>query len=89
MALKRGQTLAQMSLAWVLRHPEVTSALVGASTTAQLEDAVGVLNNLQALIRRAAADREHTRLSITVAQSGGRAGISPDLPRLSVTILFK
>ena len=47
MALKRGQTLAQMSLAWVLRHPQVTSALVGASSTAQLEDAVGVLKNLQ------------------------------------------
>jgi len=47
MALQRGQTLAQMSLAWVLRHPEVTSALVGASSTAQIEDAVGALKNLQ------------------------------------------
>ncbi|WP_425565068.1 aldo/keto reductase [Pseudolysinimonas kribbensis] len=34
----RGQTLAQLALTWVLRHPEVTSALIGASSVAQLED---------------------------------------------------
>jgi L-glyceraldehyde 3-phosphate reductase len=34
----RGQTLAQLALTWVLRHPQVTSALVGASSVAQLED---------------------------------------------------
>ena len=39
----RGQTLAQMALAWVLRHPAVTSALIGASKVAQVEDAVGLL----------------------------------------------
>jgi L-glyceraldehyde 3-phosphate reductase len=44
-ARARGQTLAQMSLAWVLRHPEVTSALIGASRPAQIEDAVGALAN--------------------------------------------
>ena len=33
----RGQTLAQLALTWVLRHPEVTSALIGASSVAQLE----------------------------------------------------
>jgi L-glyceraldehyde 3-phosphate reductase len=37
LAAGRGQSLAQMALAWVLRHEEVTSALVGASTVAQLE----------------------------------------------------
>ena len=42
----RGQKLAQMSLAWVLRNPVVTSALIGASKTSQIEDAVGSLNNL-------------------------------------------
>src|SRR3954464_3253138 len=47
LAQARGQTLAQMSLAWVLRHPEVTSALIGASRTAQIEDAVGALQNLE------------------------------------------
>lgn len=45
-ALQRGQTLAQMSLAWVLRHPAVTSALIGASRISQIEDAVGFLNNM-------------------------------------------
>ena len=39
-ALARGQTLAQMALAWVLRHPEMTSALIGASKVSQIEDAV-------------------------------------------------
>lgn len=39
----RGQTLAQLALAWVLRRPEVTSALIGASRPAQLDDAVGAL----------------------------------------------
>jgi L-glyceraldehyde 3-phosphate reductase len=34
----RGQTLAQLALSWVLRQPQVTSALVGASSVAQLED---------------------------------------------------
>lgn len=45
-AQQRGQTLAQMALAWVLRHPQVTSALIGASRPAQVEDAVGTLQNL-------------------------------------------
>jgi L-glyceraldehyde 3-phosphate reductase len=46
LAQARGQTLAQMALAWVLRHPEVTSALIGASRSAQIEDAVAALQNL-------------------------------------------
>ena len=46
MAQARGQTLAQMALAWVLRHPEVTSALIGASRSAQIEQAVGALQRL-------------------------------------------
>jgi L-glyceraldehyde 3-phosphate reductase len=46
LAQARGQTLAQMSLAWVLRHPEVTSALIGASRVEQIEDAIGALQNL-------------------------------------------
>lgn len=43
-AAARGQTLAQLALAWVLRHPEMTSALIGASRPAQITDALGVLN---------------------------------------------
>jgi L-glyceraldehyde 3-phosphate reductase len=46
MAQARGQTLAQMALAWVLRHPGMTSALVGASRVEQVEDNVATLNNL-------------------------------------------
>jgi L-glyceraldehyde 3-phosphate reductase len=39
-ALGRGQTLAQMALTWTMRHPGVTSALIGASSVAQLEDSL-------------------------------------------------
>ena len=45
-AQARGQTMAQLALAWVLRLPQVTSALIGASRTSQVEDAVGALQNL-------------------------------------------
>jgi L-glyceraldehyde 3-phosphate reductase len=44
-ARARGQSLAQMALAWVLRHPEVTTALIGASRVAQIEDGVHALAN--------------------------------------------
>jgi len=46
MAKKRGQSLAQMALAWILRLPEVTSALIGASNLKQIEDNVAALDNL-------------------------------------------
>jgi L-glyceraldehyde 3-phosphate reductase len=42
---RRGQTLAQMALAWTLRDPRVTSAVIGASSVAQLEDNVAALEN--------------------------------------------
>ena len=45
-ARARGQTMAQMALAWILRHPGVTSVLVGASKVSQIEDNVGALANL-------------------------------------------
>jgi L-glyceraldehyde 3-phosphate reductase len=44
-AERRGQSLAQLAIAWVLRDPRVTSALVGASSVAQLKDTVASLNN--------------------------------------------
>ncbi len=47
MALQRGQTLAAMAVAWVLRDPRVTSALVGASKVSQVEDNVAALKNLK------------------------------------------
>jgi L-glyceraldehyde 3-phosphate reductase len=46
LARARGQKLAQMALAWVLRHPGMTSALIGASRISQIDDAVGALANL-------------------------------------------
>jgi len=45
-AESRGQTLAQMALAWVLRDQRVTSALIGASSVAQLEDNIAALDRL-------------------------------------------
>ncbi|HQY90716.1 MAG: L-glyceraldehyde 3-phosphate reductase [Caldilinea sp.] len=42
----RGQTLAQMAIAWVLRHPQMTSALVGASKVSQVEDNAAAVKNL-------------------------------------------
>ncbi len=51
-AAQRGQSLAQLALTWVLRHPEVTSALIGASSVAQLE------NNLEAADAAPLTDEE-------------------------------
>jgi len=45
-AARRGQSLAQMALAWALRDPRVTSALIGASSVAQLEDNIAALDRL-------------------------------------------
>jgi L-glyceraldehyde 3-phosphate reductase len=45
-AAQRGQSLAQMAIAWVLRLPAVTSALVGTSRPEQVDDCVNALNNL-------------------------------------------
>jgi len=47
LATRRGQSLAQLALAWCLRDPRVTSVLIGASRVAQLEDNVAALDNLQ------------------------------------------
>lgn len=46
LAKKRGQSLAQMALAWVLRLPAITTALIGASKVSQIEDNLGALKNL-------------------------------------------
>jgi L-glyceraldehyde 3-phosphate reductase len=47
LAQQRGQSLAQMALAWVLRHETMTSVLIGASKVEQIEDAVGALKKLE------------------------------------------
>jgi L-glyceraldehyde 3-phosphate reductase len=45
-AARRGQSLAQMALAWVLRDPRVTTTLIGASSPEQIRENVGALGNL-------------------------------------------
>jgi L-glyceraldehyde 3-phosphate reductase len=47
MAKQRGQTLAQMALAWILRLPGITSALIGASNVKQVEENAAALDNLE------------------------------------------
>jgi len=54
-ARERGQSLAQMAIAWVLRKPPVTSALIGARNRAQIEECLGALQNLH--FSRAEIDR--------------------------------
>ena len=44
-AERRGQSLAQMAIAWVLRDPRITSALIGARTVEQLDDSLGALDS--------------------------------------------
>lgn len=64
-AQERGQTLAQMALAWVLRLPAVTSALIGASSVEQVEQNVAALDNLEF------SDDELTRIgALAPAQPG-------------------
>ncbi|HEX3808025.1 MAG TPA: L-glyceraldehyde 3-phosphate reductase [Gaiellaceae bacterium] len=46
-AKQRGQSLAQMALAWTLRDPRMTSTLIGASSVAQLEDSLGAVHNVE------------------------------------------
>jgi L-glyceraldehyde 3-phosphate reductase len=46
LAQRRGQSMAQMAIAWVLRHPTMTSALIGASKVEHIEEAVAALENL-------------------------------------------
>ena len=46
LARRRGQSLAQLAVAWVLRDPRMTSTVVGASSVAQLEDTLSALGNL-------------------------------------------
>jgi L-glyceraldehyde 3-phosphate reductase len=57
----RNQTLAQLAIAWVLRRATVTSALVGASSVAQLEDSVRAVGNLSFTDDELAAIDEHAR----------------------------
>jgi L-glyceraldehyde 3-phosphate reductase len=57
----RGQSLAQMAIAWVLRDPRVTSALIGARTVEQLDDSLDALKNLAFGDEELAAIDRHAR----------------------------
>jgi L-glyceraldehyde 3-phosphate reductase len=73
-AMARGQSLAQLALAWALRDPRVTSLVIGASSVAQLETNVGALERLELEADELAAiDRYATDADIDLwAQSSGR-----------------
>ena len=58
-AQNRGQSLAQMAIAWVLRDPRVTSALIGAHSVAQLDDSLKALDNLAFTVEELAAIDQH------------------------------
>ncbi|HET8893648.1 MAG TPA: L-glyceraldehyde 3-phosphate reductase [Gaiellaceae bacterium] len=58
-ARERGQTLAQLALAWALRDPRVTSTLIGASNIAQLEENIGALDRLDFTPEELAAIDRH------------------------------
>ncbi|HEY6739113.1 MAG TPA: L-glyceraldehyde 3-phosphate reductase [Actinopolymorphaceae bacterium] len=59
LAARRGQSLAQMALAWALRHQEMTSVLIGASSVEQLEANIGALDNLDFTDDELAAIDQH------------------------------
>ena len=46
-AKQRGQKLSQMAIAWILRQPQITSVLIGASSSKQLKENIEALNNLK------------------------------------------
>ncbi|MCW2885726.1 MAG: L-glyceraldehyde 3-phosphate reductase [Streptosporangiaceae bacterium] len=74
MAATRGQSLAQMALAWALRDQRVTSVLIGASSVAQLEDSVAGLDRLEFTADELAAiDRDAVEAGINIwaASSSG------------------
>ncbi|HZP51810.1 L-glyceraldehyde 3-phosphate reductase [Actinocrinis sp.] len=63
-AAERGQSLAQLALAWALRDPRVTSVLLGASSVAQLDDNLGALDRLDF------SDEELDRIDKHAVESG-------------------
>jgi L-glyceraldehyde 3-phosphate reductase len=72
-AQRRGQTLAQMAVAWTLRDPRITSALIGASSVEQLEANVAALDNLEFTDEELAEiDRHATESEINIWAASSR-----------------
>jgi L-glyceraldehyde 3-phosphate reductase len=84
-AAKRGQSLAQLALSWVLRDPRVTSVVVGASSVHQLEDSIAAIEQLEftaeelAAIDAVATDDPHVDLWRAQSQIGAD-GLAPHSP---------
>jgi L-glyceraldehyde 3-phosphate reductase len=73
-ASRRGQSLAQMAVAWVLRQPAMTSVLVGARNWGQIEDLLGALDNLDFSSEELAEIDEHaieSEVNLWAKSSGG------------------
>jgi L-glyceraldehyde 3-phosphate reductase len=74
LARRRGQTLAQLAIAWALRDPRVTSALLGASSVAQLEANLAALDNLDFdADELAEIDRHATEAGVNLWEPSSRA----------------
>src|SRR5438270_3147319 len=74
LAGRRGQSLAQMALAWTLRDPRVTSAVVGANSVEQLEQNVGALERLEFSVEELAEiDRHATESDINIWAASSEA----------------
>ena len=72
-AAARGQSLAQLAIAWVLRHDVVTSALIGTSRLSQVDDSVAALDNL-ALSRDELRAIDQALASVGRSRAGAEAG---------------
>lgn len=72
----RGQNLSQLALSWVLRRPEVTSALIGASSVAQLDENLATLENVDISARGVGRDRAARTPALTLESDGTQHGIA-------------
>ncbi len=79
LAQERGQTLAQMAIAWVLRDARVTTALIGARNVEQLDDSLDALKNTHSLKR---SSRQSTNMLWTVRLISGE-GFRCSRPEIS------
>jgi L-glyceraldehyde 3-phosphate reductase len=73
-AQRRGQTLAQMAIAWTLRDSRVTSALIGARNVAQLDDSLDAVKNLNFTTEELAEIDKHAREGNLDIWKGAREG---------------
>jgi L-glyceraldehyde 3-phosphate reductase len=73
-AQRRGQSLAQLALAWTLRDPRVTSTLIGASSVAQLEENVAALDHLDL------TEDELAEIDRHATEGGVNLWVPPDVP---------